>query len=478
MKKNKNKEIPQWALTGHRKPVTRRELLAHGIIPFAGMMMAPQTLNLLFSSVASAQPAFNCPTPVSGFTPFITLNLGGGAAMAGNFVPLNAGGGLLPTYSKMGLGNNQVPIVKEFGGGTFAGADANGNLISKMLEGIQSAATADTISRTTFVAVCVRSRDDSSENPFDISGLVTKAGLGGTQLPNMGTRSSTTGIDQMPAVLTPPTPLVVRSFTDITNSLGYSASVGAQLNDKQKVKLADLVSKLSAHQSRKLASLNSGEQIKQLVDCAGIKNTELVAAGTGAVDPVQNSTFAPIWALNSGTNRGSNDYVFGSMVYNALMGNSGAAGLEMGGYDYHDNTRNTGDTRDRQAGVTIGRILQSANVLKKPVFLYVTSDGAAGSSESEARNAPWTSDRGSAGAAFLFLYDPTKRPAVSGNQIGSFTDGQVADDKFVTGNDAARAAQAVFANYLQFNKKLGLFNQVVGRNALDTAALNQVIKVA
>ncbi len=478
MKQKKSQEIPQWALTGHRKPVTRRELLAHGIIPFAGMMLAPQTLNLLLSSTASAQQAVQCPTAVSGFTPFITLNLGGGAAMAGNFVPMNASGGRLASYNKMGLGDNQVPVETEFGGGTFAGADANGVLISKMLEGIRSAANTATLSKTSFVGVCVRSRDDSSENPFDISGLVVKAGLGGTHLPNMGTRSSASGIDQMPAVLFPPTPLVVRSFRDITNSLGYSAAIGTQLNDRQKVKLADLVSKLSAHQSRKLASLESAEQIKQLVDCAGIKNTALVEEGTGAVDPVQSASFAPIWALNANSNQSGNDYVFGSMVYNALMGYAGATGLEMGGYDYHDNTRNTGDTRDRQAGITIGRILQSASILQKPLFLYVTSDGSAGSSESESRTAPWTSDRGSAGAAFIFMYDPARRPAVSSNQIGSFTDGQAADDKFVTGNDPARAAQAVFANYLQFNKKIALFNQVVGRNALEISALNQVIKVA
>lgn len=477
MKLKNKKEIPLWAKTGHRKPVTRRELLAHGIIPFAGTIFAPQMMNLLLSSTANAQ-AVKCPSVSTAFAPFINLNLAGGAAMAGNFVPMNSVGERIASYNKMGLGNNQVPIVSEFGGGTFAGADANGNLISKMLEGIRSAADADTISRTAFIGVCVRSRDDSNENQFNISGLVTKAGLVGTHLPNAGTRSSVTGDNNMPAVLLPPTPLVVRSFRDITNSLGYSSSIGTQLNTAQKVKLADLVSKLSGSQSRKLASLSAASQVQQLVECAGIKNTELVEQGTTAVDPVRNATFAPIWNLNAGSNQGGNDYVFGSMVYNSLMGNAGATGIEMGGYDYHDNSRNTGDTRDRAAGVTIGRILQSAKVLGKPVFLYVTSDGAVVSAESEARNSPWTSDRGSAGAAFIFMYDPTRRPVVSSNQIGSFTDGQAADDKFVTGNDAARAAQAVFANYLQFNKRLADFNRVVGRNALDASALNQVVKVA
>ncbi len=476
MKQKKSQEIPIWAQTGHRKPVTRRELLAHGLIPFAGSILAPQALQLLFSSAAAAQSA-TCAASVSGYAPFINLCLSGGAAMSSNFVPMNASGAPLASYNKMGLGNNQVPIEREFGGGTFAGTE-NGALISKMLEGIRVNADVDTISRTSFVAVCVRSRDDSNENAFNIGGLVAKAGLNGTHLPILGSNSTPTGVGEMPAIIAPPTPLVVRSFRDIVNSLGYSAAVGTQLNTVQKEKLAALVSKLSASQSRKLANIEGGDPIQKLVECAGIKNTGLVKEGVAAVDPVQNAAIATLWQLNAGTNQASNNYVFGSMVYNALMGHAGATGLEMGGFDYHNNTRNTGDTRDREAGVTIGRILQSAKLLGKPVFLYVTSDGSVNSSESEARNAPWVSDRGSAGAAYIFMYDPTRRPVVSSHQTGHFTDGQVADDKFVTGNDPSRAAQAVFANYLQFNKKLADFNRIVGRNALEASALNQVVKVA
>lgn len=469
------KEMPLWAQTGHSKPTTRREFLAHGMIPFAASLMAPQFLNLILSSVANAQAAVVCNGVTAKWIPFVSLNLSGGAAMASNFVPMKSNGDRLASYSKMGLGDNQVPLVQEFGGANFAGS--NGNLIGKMLEGIRSVASTDTLSNTSFIGVCVRSRDDSGENPFSINGLVTKAGLLGSHLPNLGAQSTITGVNQKPAYITPPTPLVVRSFRDILNSLGYSAALGSQLSNTQKIKLAQLVSKLSESQARKLASVTTGDQIHNLVACAGIKNEELIQEGSSVVDPVKNSTFANIWQLNANSQQNSNNYVFGSMVYNALMGFAGATSLEMGGFDYHNNTRNTGDNRDREAGVAMGRILQSANVLQQPLFLYVTSDGAVVSAESTARNSPWTSDRGSAGAAYIFIYDPKGRPAVSNHQIGSFTDDQVADDKFVTGNDPARAAQAVFANYLQFNKRLGDLQKVVGRNALETSALNQVVKI-
>jgi hypothetical protein len=478
MKLKKSKEIPMWAQTGHSKPITRREMLAHGLIPFAGSLLAPQFLNMILANTAEAQATAVCAAPTTGLVPFISLNLSGGAAMAANFVPMNASGTPIASYSKMGLGDNQVPIVREFGGGTFAGNNAGGVLISKMLAGIRLRADAATIANTTFVGVCVRSRDDSGENPFNISGLVTKAGLVGTHLPNLGARNSLTGVNQEPAVIAPPTPLVVSSFRDILNSLGYSAALGTQLSKPQKERLANLVSKLSASQVRKLASIKTGDQIQNLVECAGIKNSTLIQEGSGAVDPVQNASFAPIWGINAQTQQTAASYRSGAMVYNTLMGFAGSAALEIGGYDYHNGTRTQGDTKDGEAGEAIGRILQSAKTLGKPVFLYVTSDGAVTSPDSMARDAVWSSDRGSAGAAYIFMYHPNGRPAVSSNQIGHYTDGQAADDKFVTGNDPARAAQAVFANYLKYNNRLGEFEKIVGRNSISTADLNKVVKVA
>lgn len=478
MKKKNSQNTPNWALTGHRKPITRRELLGHGIIPFAGTLFAPQFLQLILSSNASAQSAACASAAGASMIPFVSLNLAGGAAMSSNFVPMNAAGSPIASYDKMGLGNNQVPIVREFGGGTFAGADANGNLISKMLQGLRETADADTMSKTAFVGVCVRSRDDSSENDANIAGLVSKLGLEGSKLPNVGSRPTPTGASQKAVLINPPSPLVVSNFRDISNSLGYSAALGTQLNADQKNKLARLVSNLSANQARKLASVKTGSQIQTLVECAGIKNSAVIAEGSTTVNPTQNAPFSGVWNINQGSNQGGQDFIFGSMIYNSLLGNAGSATLEMGGYDYHNNTRTTGDQRDLDAGRVMGRILQSAKVLNKPVFLYVTSDGGVNSPTSEARDAVWTSDRGSAGAAYIFMFNPAGRPAVSSNQIGHFTDGQVADDKFVTGNNTGLAGQAVFANYLKLNNKLDQFNKIIARGALDAAGLNAVVKVA
>lgn len=475
MSKQNKKEVPQWAIAGHRRPVTRREFLAHGLIPFAAATFMPNWLKLLSPESALAQ-AKCAATGTSSMIPFVQFNLAGGAGLMANYVPMNEQGSTLSSYNKMGLGNSGVPIEQEFGNVPFAGMN-NGALISKVLEGIRSATTPQALANTAFVAVCVRSRDDSSENYFAINGLVHKAGLVGTKLPHLGNRDSVSGIAQRPAVVAPPSPLIVRNYNDIANSLAYTASL-ASMNQNQKEKLSKLISDLNTSQARKLAATTSGSEVQSIIECAGIKNTELVAEGSTAVNPVNNPDFAGVWGLAANSAANSEAYVFGSMVYNTLLGQAGSCSFNKGGYDYHGNTRTNTDNADRNAGINIGRVIQSAHVLKKPVFLVVTSDGAVSSTVSDARDAQFNSDRGAAGLMYILYYDPAGRPATSGFQIGQFTDGQAADDKFVTGNNPELAAQAVFLNWLKANKRLDLYNSIVTRGGLSTADINLVVKVA
>ncbi len=474
MAKNK-KEIPMWAKTGHAKPVTRRDFLSAGIIPFAASIAVPNWMSLIIGQNANAQTAISCPLPES-LIPFVTLNLAGGAAMASNYVPMNSGREPVSSYTKLGLGNNQVPIEREFGNAPFAGMN-NGVLISKMLTGIRAQANADTLSKTAFIAIPCDSQNDTSTNKFDVSGAITKAGLQGTNLPNLGRANTRSGIRQESAIIAPPAPLVVSSYTALLSSIGYSATLGRNLNQTQKNSLAKLMSNLNSSQSRKLASIRGATGVKNVLDCAGIKNVDIVEKGASIVDPRQNTSFSGVWGLNANTAANNRELIFGSMVYNSLIGQAGVSNLELGGYDYHDNTRTTGDTRDQDAGVTIGRVLQSASVIGKPVMIYVISDGSVFSGDSQDRNAPWQGDRGSNGVAYLFYFDPNGRPATSDYQIGNFTDNQAADPAFVTGANPELAAAAVFANWCQANKRMALFDKVAGR-ILDADQLSKVIKVA
>jgi len=471
MSKNK-KEIPMWARTGHAKPVTRRDFLSAGIIPFAANMFVPNWMSLILGNQAMAQTtAADCPAPAS-LIPFVTVNLSGGAAMSANFVPMNAAREPISSYSRIGLGDNKLTLEREFGNAPFAG-----DQISTFLAGLRAQAVAGTIANTAFIGIPCDSQNDTNTNKFDISGAITKAGLVGTNLPNLGRVNTRTGLNQSSALLTPPSPLVVNSYNALLTSIGYSASLGTALNQNQKNSLAKLMSNLSESQTRKLAAVQGGDGVKKVLDCAGIKNVDVVQKGAAIVDPRQNAAYAQAWGIAANTATGNRDLIFGSMVYNTLVGQAGVSNLEIGGYDYHDNTRTTSDTKDREAGVVVGRILQGAAVLQKPVMIYVISDGSVSSPDSADRNAPWSGDRGSNGVAYLFYYDPKGRPATSDFQIGQFNNNQAADPTFVTGANPELAAAAVFANWCQANKRNDLFDRVAGR-ILDANQLNQVIKVA
>ena len=472
MSKN-NKSIPNWALTGHKKPVTRRDFLNYGMIPFAASAFMPNWLQLFSPERSNAQVGAGCPVPAAGMIPFIQLNLSGGAGLMANYVPMDEARNPLPSYSIMGMGDGNVPIVREFGNVPFAG---NGN--SNILTGIRERASALAINRTAFIGMCVRSRDDSSENPFSMNGMAHRAGLVGSKLPHLGTEDTATGIGQMPVLYAPPSPLIVNGFRDVANSLGYTAALATGLNQAQRERLTKLVSDLNGEQSRKLASINTGAGVKTLIDCAGIKNNELIREGAGAVDPRSNAAVAALWGnLNAATANNSENLVFATMVYNTLNGTAGSASLNKGGYDYHGNARTVTNARDLDAGRIIGNILQTAEILQRPLFLMVTSDGSVSSENSADRQSQFNSDRGSAGMAYLIMYQPTGRISTTDFQIGHYTENQAADDRTVVGNSPELATQAAFANYLKMNNRMDLYSQIVTRGLTETARINEVVKV-
>lgn len=472
----KKNDTPLWAQLSHGRPLTRRDLLATGVLSFSASLIAPNWMKLLLPQAAHAATGV-CPPATSSLIPIVTLNLSGGAAMAANFVPMDEGGQTLPSYDVIGLGDGQVPLETEFGKVSFAGRE-NGVYISKFLQGMRETAPT-ALEKTAFVGVCARTRDDSNENQLSIDGLVNAAGLQGGLLPNLGSRNgSSTGIAQKPAVIVPAAPLVVSGFSSIQGALGYAGALGSTLNQGQKVALAKSIQRLSDSQLRRLASQQLGDNVKNLVDCANQKNSQLASLTNTGVDPRTDSAGAQLstlWGINSGTANNNRNLIFSAMAYNALKGNAGAAALEMGGYDYHNGTRTTGDAADLAAGQMVGRILETAAILGRPLFLYVTSDGAVSATKSDSRNSPWNSDRGIAGVAYVMYFDPTGRKETSNNQIGFFTTGQAASDKTLVGNNPEVAAISVFANYLKLNNRMNLFDSLVGR-AFDSAKLNEVLR--
>lgn len=483
----KTKKIPMWAMLGHSRPTTRREFLSTGIIPFAAWAVAPSLTTLLRSSQALGQTNSVCPTTTgAAYIPFITLNLSGGPSLASQLVVKNLSGGNINSYTKLGLGIGpgiSFNVEKEFGTVEFSGTAIGGNtqgLVSKFLTGMRDPRNQNTrsaaLANTAFVWSAVSLADDTASNLLDVTGLVVKMGLSGSKLPNLGRSDTSTGIGQKSAVLPPPAPFIVGNVNDLSNALGYSSAL-QNFSPAQKLSLAKTISKFTGSQVRAIASTSGAESFSKIVECAGVRNIDMIASGGGDVNPLAlgnavSTELARIWGINA-ADRTSQNAIFGSMVYNGLVGNASTINLNIGGYDYHDGTRTNGDGKDQAAGSVVGKILETAAYLKKPVFIYVCADGATVSSESTTADSVWMSDRGVAGMQYMLAYDPAKRPITTGNQIGGFNDGQAADGKFPTGTSAELAAQAVFANYAALNGRIDFLEQyrVLGDASLRNLAI-------
>lgn len=470
MSRSKKNEMPFWARTGHAKPVTRRDFLAAGIVPFSAALVLPQWVNLLLGSEANAQSTgeaivAGCPTGGSDLPPLMVLNLAGGAGLMANFVPMTMAGAPLSSYSKMGMGT-APGLVDVFNGVKFYSA-------SGLLAGLNAGSTATTRDKTAFAGLCVRSQDDSANNMFAIEGLVTKAGLVGANLAHL----ERGGSRHQPAVISPPAPLAISRLDDIRNSLGYAGALNGKLNVAQKQKLAKLIKDLSESQARRLMANSSGDQIKKVVECAGIKNIDLNSGTPTGISLAEelgnNAAIRTAWG-NPAAGAAMN--IYANMTYNVLQGNAGCGTITLGGYDYHDNTRTTGDNLDNAAGVIIGRMLETAALMNKKLFIYVTSDGSVVSADSATAGTPWTSDRGDAGCNYVIAFDPAGRPETTGTQVGGFTNGQTADAAHMIGNSPELAAVAGFANYMSFAGQPAKFQEAApGR--LTAAQFDEVSKI-
>lgn len=463
------KKVKEYIQMHGKPPLSRRDFLGSGIIQFCGFLSLPNVFSLMNQSPKARAADLVCSSgPLLDLPALITVNLAGGAGLSANWMPLDQGLQPLPSYSKMGWGS-APSIVTDFANKApfFAGSPFLNALKTSFPDPMG-------LLNTNFVGVAVRSQDDSSANRFDITGLARAAGLKGTLLANLGTSNTVTGNNTQPAFVTPPSPLVVSRYEDLSGSLGISASL-TKIADRAPA-LFSTIQKLNSLQVQKYIGVNYGSELGELMVCRSQDNANLIANPSSvATDPLDDAQIANIWGLNNNTSRSSQNYVFSTLVYNALKGTAGSANLTIGGFDYHNGTRATGDTKDAEAGTLVGRILSSAMRMNKKVFILVTSDGSVTSSESDSAGTGWASDGGVRGSSYMIALDPSGETSVKGFQLGNYTSGQAADDKTLIGASPERAAAAFFANYLAFGKRLDLFETTLPR-VFSTADLD-IIKM-
>ncbi|MEK6772310.1 MAG: hypothetical protein AABY64_00085 [Bdellovibrionota bacterium] len=479
--KSKNQVESKPILYHGRKPLNRREFLASGAIPFMAYVTVPSVLSILGRG-GVAEAAEICASSTQKMAPVVTINLNGGAGLTRNWIPLTEGRELLQKYHRIGLGlgsNLASQISRAFRNNAPFYAS------SSMLAGLRTSTVAgmadQALMSADFVGVCQQSQNDTDANKFDIQGLIAKAGLKGRILPALGRVDNGIGVSNSTALIAPPPPLIVGSVDSLANALGIANRLGA-LTQVQKTNIFKATSALSELQARNLASMTGGTTLAGLVNQANSDNLQLVGNPAGLdLDPRNNAAFAQVWGLNANTARNDSAYVSAALVYNAINGNSGSIGIEMGGYDYHGDDLASTNNKDLAAGVMIGRVIQSFHAMQSKGFIIVNSDGGVGAPASDTPGADPTTDRGDAGAVFMIAYDPTMTTQTSDSQLGHMKnnpDAEAADDTFLVGGSVEVGAAAVFANYLSFNGMLGKFSAMAETARIfEGSNLDKVVKI-
>jgi hypothetical protein len=489
----------------HPLPVTRRDFVAAGFLSGPAMVIGPAWLGgLLKASQAKAGtglsgdilallPKDQCDVPTAfGKLPFICFDLAGGANLVGSEVLVGVQGGqsnFLSTagYGKLGVPGNMVPS-------SSANVDASLGLLwhadGAIKRGIMSkATTAATAAGTNGGVFCAMSQNDTQSNPHNPMYGIATAGAQGLLLTLIGTESSVSGGNSMaPMALINPAlqPTTISRPSDSTSLVPMPPGGGAP--DPLAVAVLESQTRISSGTTPQTGSGDTaaftgalgapspgtaGVQfygnaaadalLKNQVRCAYVKaaHTADKFSDPTVLDPIGDPLItggaSPIFTKS--------DFSDGDVAKTAtvmklvLSGLAGAGTITLGGYDYHDGTRATGEMRNFKAGQMIGAVLEYAQRVKTPVMIYVFSDGSLSSnsmvdSSAAGRNKlGWQGDNSSVASTFFLVYSPNGRPQLrngaAGQQIGYFTaDGSVVSSSSPAANSVNQLVELVLLNYM------------------------------
>jgi hypothetical protein len=493
----------------HPKPVTRRDFVAAGFLSGPAIVMAPAWLGALLkanrANAGGAPPldgdispllaAAECNVPASGVgLPFICFDLAGGANLVGSEVIVGQQGGqsnFLTTagYGKLGVPGNMVPS-------SSANIDPSLGLLwhadGAIKRGIMSMITPTTAAGTNGAVICAMSQNDTQSNPHNPMYGIAMAGRKGQLLQLIGTESSVSGGNSMaPMELIVPAlqPSTISQPSDATSLVPIPPG-GKQ--DPLSVEVLETQTRISGGTglynggsggtaaftgalgmpTSLYANAQQDATLKNQVRCAYVKavNTANQFGDPSALDPTKDGNITSIASKFQANAFMDSEFAKTATVMKLVLnGFAGAGTITMGGYDYHDGTRATGETRNFKAGQMIGAVLQYASLVGVPVMIYVFSDGSLNSNSMVDSSAAgrgklgWQGDNSSVASTFFLAYSPKGRPALRGavgtQQIGYFTaDGSVVSTSSPAANSVDSLVQVLLLNYMGLSGTDANFN--------------------
>src|SRR5215469_957161 len=489
----------------HARPRTRREFIAAGMLSGPALVMAPAWLGALLkanranagappldSDINALLAAAECNVPASGVgLPFICFDLAGGANLVGSevIVGQQSGSGVLNPqtnflttagYGKLGVPGSMVPS-------STANTNSSLGLLwhadGAIQRGITSMITPTTAAGVNGAVICAMSQNDTQSNPHNPMYGIAMAGRKGQLLQLIGTQSSVSGGNSMA-----PMELIVPALQPSTISRPSDATAlvpmppGNGPPDPLAVEVLETQTRISGGTglynsggggtaaftgalgmpTALYANAQQDATLKNQVRCGYVKavNTANQFGDPSALDPTKDANITSIASKFQANAFMDNDFAKTATVMKLVLnGLAGAGTIAMGGYDYHDGTRATGETRNFKAGQMIGAVLQYASAIGVPVMIYVFSDGSLNSNSMVDNSAAgrgklsWQGDNSSVASTFFLAYSPKGRPTLRGapatQQIGYFTaDGSVVSTSSPAANSVDSLVQVVLLNYM------------------------------
>jgi hypothetical protein len=490
----------------HPRPVTRRDFLAAGMIGAQGMVIGSAWLGSLLKAQAARAGGLDadivpllgsgqCNIPSgSGSLPFIVFDLAGGANLVGSEALVGVAGGqanFLSTagYGKLGVPGNMVPSSSaniSSALGLLWHADG------AILRGIQTVAAATTQAGVNGAVIPAMSQNDTQSNTINPIYGIAAAGAKGTVVNLVGSNSSVSGGNSMALMYTIKPALQPATIDRPADAVALApASPGGGTPDPLALAELESEARISTGTALYQGATSSGAEftgalanpggstpgvqlipgggnadaaLKNQVRCSYVQaaNTaSIFAAGPAGLDPTQDPLIVggttPIFT--AAQLKGGDAAIVASIMKLVIDGYAGAGTIALGGFDYHDGSRATGETRNFTAGQMIGAVLEYAARKGSPVMIQVMSDGSLASNSTvdtstAGRNKlGWQGDNSSVAATFFLVYSPKGRPAlrngVAGQQIGYFTaDGSVVSGSSPAANSINQIPELIMLNYM------------------------------
>jgi hypothetical protein len=512
----------------HPRPVTRRDFLAAGMIGAQGMVLGSAWLGSLLKAQAAraagldadiaallAQGQCNVPSG-SGSLPFIVFDLAGGANLVGSEALVGVQGGqanFLSTagYGKLGVPGNMVPTSSTF---VSSALGLLWHSDGAILRGVLTKASVATQAGTNGAVIPAMSQNDTQSNTTNPIYGIAEAGAKGTVVNLVGTNSSVSGGNSMALMYTiqpalqpttirqpsdaialapvppgggPPDPLAIAELESETRiSAGTSPYQGAGSAGSEFTGALGNPSGSTPGVQLIPGGGSTDAALKNQVRCAYVKaaNTaNIFAAGPAGLDPTQDPLIVggttPIFT--AADFQSQDVQMTASVMKLVIDGYAGAGTISMGGYDYHDGSRATGETKNFTAGQMIGAVLEYASRKGTPVMIQILSDGSltansmVDTSTAGRNKLGWQGDNSAVAATLFLVFSPKGRPVlrngVAGQQIGYFSsDGSVVSSSSPAANSINQIPELIMLNYMGLAGTDAQFPTLFPMQGLGTAA--------